>query len=85
MIAQRRRSDGQLELALLGEKVNGFFRDLGVERSFFFESGKKFAHGSRVEQRAGETVLADLASFFEDVDIFFAERRIGMRGVVLHR
>jgi hypothetical protein len=28
-------------------------------------------------------VLADLAGFFEDVDVFFAERRVGMLGVVL--
>ena len=82
VIAQRRRRDGQLELALLGEKVDGFFGDLGVERSFLFESGKQFAHGARIEQRAGEAVLADLAGFFEDVDIFFAELRVGMRGVV---
>ena len=82
MVAQRRRSDGQLELALLGEKVDGFFRDFGVERGFFLESGKQFAHGSRVEQRAGEAVLADLAGFFENVDVFFAELRVGMRGVM---
>ncbi len=28
-------------------------------------------------------MLADLASFLEDVNIFFAELRVGMRGVVL--
>ncbi len=49
VIAQRGRRDGQLELALFGEKVNGLFRHLGIERGFFFESGKEFAHGSRIE------------------------------------
>ncbi len=82
MVAQRRRRDGKLELALLREKVNGLFGDFGVEGSFLLEAGKKLAHGSRVEQRAGETVLADLAGFFEHVDVFFAELRVGMGRVV---
>ena len=53
-------------------------RDFGVERRFFFESRKQFAHGPWIEQRAGEAVLADLASLFEDVNIFFAELRVGI-------
>ena len=79
VIAQRRRSDGKLELALLSEEVNRFFRNLGIDRSFLFESGKQFAHGPRIEQRAGKAVLANLASFLEDVNVFFAELRIGIR------
>ncbi len=82
MIAQRRRSDRQLELASRGEEVDGFFGDFGVEWSFFLESGKKFVHGARVEQRSGEAVLADLACLLENVDVFFAELRVGILGVV---
>ena len=82
MVAQRRRRDGKFELALLREKVDSFFRDFGVEWRFFLESGKKFAHGTRIKQRAGETVLADLAGFLEHVDVLFAELRVGMGGVV---
>ena len=83
VIAQRRRRDRKLEFAFLGQKVNSFFRDFGIDRRFLLESGKKFAHGSGIEQRAGETVLADFASLFEDVNIFFAELRIRILGVVL--
>jgi len=66
----------------LGEEVNGFLVDRGFDGSFCFESGKQFAHSSRVENGAGEAVLARFASFFENVDIFFAERGAGMDGVV---
>ena len=76
VIAQRRRRDGKLELAFLGEEVNRFFRNFGIERRFLLESGKQFAHGAGIEQRAGEAVLADLARLLEHVDIFFAELRV---------
>ena len=82
MVSQRRRSDGQLEFALLGQKIDSFFRDLGVERSFFLEPWKKLAHGPRVKQRAREAVLANLASFFEHVDVFFAELRVWMGSIM---
>ena len=49
----------------------------------FSKSGKQFAHGARIEQRAGEAVLADLARLFEDVNIFFAELRVGILRIVL--
>src|SRR5579872_5131158 len=75
MVAQRRWSDGQFELAFFSQKVNGFFGDSGVEGSFFFEPWKQFAHGTRVQQRARETMLADLSRLFEHVDILFAELR----------
>ena len=80
MITQRRRCDGQLELTFFSEEVDGFFRDFGVERGFFFESRKQFVHGARVEQGAGKAVLTDLAGFLEDVDIFFAELRVRIFG-----
>ena len=83
MIAQRRRRDGKLEFALLGEEVNRFFRDCSIDRRFLLESRKQFAHGAGIEQRAGEAMLADLARLLEDVNIFFAELRVGMAGVVL--
>src|SRR5580692_1301594 len=44
MVAQRRRGDRKLKLAFLGEKVDGFFRDLSIERGFFFESWQKLTH-----------------------------------------
>ena len=83
MIAQRRRRDGKLELALLGEEINSFLRDFGVEGRLFFKPGKEFAHGSWIEQSSRQAMLADLAGFLQNVNVFFAELRIGMRGVVL--
>ena len=74
---------GNLNFAFLGEEVNRLFRDLGVERRFLLESGKQFAHGAGIEQRAGKAVLADLARLLEHVDVFFAELRVGIVGVVL--
>ena len=76
MIAQRRRRDRKLEFAFLGEKVNRLFRDFGIERRFLFESRKKFTHGAGIKQRAGETVLSDLAGLLENVNIFLAELRV---------
>ncbi len=83
MIAQRRRRDGKLELASFSEKVNRLFGDFGIEWRFFFESGKKFAHGAGIKQGAGEAVLADLAGLLQDVNIFFAELRVRIARVVL--
>ena len=83
MIAQRRRRDRELELTLLGEEVNRLLRDFGIERRFLFESRKQFAHGTGIEQRAGKTVLADLASLLQHIDIFFAELGVRMLGIVL--
>src|ERR1700678_1330050 len=51
MIAQRRWRTPQLELVLLRKKVNCLPGDFCIERRFFFEAGKQFAHGTRVEQR----------------------------------
>src|SRR5579864_5332020 len=82
MVAEWWRRDGQLELGFLSEKVNRFFGDLGIERSFLFESGKQFAHRARIEQRSGEAVLADLAGFFENINVLFAELGVGVRGIV---
>ena len=73
---------GNLNLPFFGEEVDRFFDDLGIERSFLLESGKQFAHRPRIEQRAGKTVLPDLARLLEHVDIFFAELRVRMRGIV---
>src|ERR1700724_3716682 len=61
VIAQERRRNRQFELALPGEKVDRFFGDFGIEWSFFFKSGEQFAHGSRIEQRAREAMLSNLA------------------------
>ena len=78
MIAEWRRRDGQLELSVLGEEVDGFLCDFGVERGFFFETGKKLSHGARVEKSAGKAVLSDLARLFEDVNILLRELRVGV-------
>ena len=83
MIAQRRRRDGKLEFAFLGKEVNRLFRDRCLDRRFFLESRKKFAHGAGIKQRAREAMLADLAGLLEHVDILFAELRVGMARVVL--
>jgi hypothetical protein len=63
-------------------KVDRFFRNLGVERSFLLETWKQFAHGAGIEQRAGEAVLSDLAGLLEHVDVLFAELCVGMRAIV---
>ena len=73
MIAKRWRRDRKLKLAVLGQEVNAFFVDLGVERRFLLKTWQQFAHGARIEQGAGKAVLADLARLLEHVDIFFAE------------
>ncbi len=57
--------------------------DLGVERSFTFESRQQFFHGARIEERAGKAMLSGLARFFEHVDILFAEQSFGMARVVI--
>jgi len=82
VIAQRRWRDGKFELTFLSEKVDGLFYNLGVERRFVFESGKQFAHGAGIKQRSGKAMLANFARFFEHIDIFFAELRIRVRGIV---
>ena len=74
---------GNLNLPFSSEKVNRLFRDFGIERSFLLETGKQFAHGAGIEQCAGEAVLADLAGLLEDVNIFFAELRVGILRVVM--
>src|SRR5580704_14354880 len=83
VIAQRRRRDRQLELPVLRQEVNGLFVALRVERSFLFEARKKLTHGSRVEQGAGQAVLADLTGLLQNVDVLFAERCLGILGIVL--
>ena len=74
---------GSLNLSSWCKKVDRLPVDRGLEGGFGFEAGQKFAHGARIEQCTGERVLADFAGFLEDVDIFFAELRVRMLGVVL--
>ena len=82
MIAQRRRSNWQLELRFLGEKVNGFLGDFRIKRSFLFEARQKLEHRPRIKQRAGKAVLSNFACLLEDVNIFFAELRVRMLRVM---
>ncbi len=72
MIPQRGRRDGKLVMARARQEVNSIFVDHRVERSFVFESGQKFFHGARIEERARKAVLSSFARFFEHVDIFLA-------------
>ncbi len=83
MIPQRWRRDGKPVMAGARQEVNSIFVDHRVERGFAFESGEQFFHGAWIEERAGKAVLSGFARFFEHVDIFFAERRFGMAGVVI--
>ena len=83
VIAHGRRRDGELELARAGQVIDSFFSDGGIERRFLFEAGQQLAHGARIEQRAGETVRADFPRLFQEVDVFFGERRFRMLGIVL--
>src|SRR6185437_3282146 len=46
------------------------------------EAGKQLAHGTRIEQRAGEAVLPDFSGFLQHINVFFAERPIGILSVV---
>src|ERR1700737_3398153 len=83
VIAQWWRRDGEFESAFLGQEIDGFFGNFGIQRRFLLESRKKFAHGARIEQCAGKAVLADLAGLFEDVNILLAELRVGVFRFVL--
>ena len=65
MIAQRRRSNWELELPFFRQVVNRFLRDLRIDGSFLFETGQQLAHGARVEQRTAETMLTDLARLLQ--------------------
>ena len=68
---------GNLNLPVRGQEVDRFFGDLGIQRSFLLEAGKQLAHGTRIEQRAGEAMRADVARLLQQVDVFFGERRVG--------
>src|SRR5437764_10381125 len=83
MITQRRWGDGKLELSILRQEINSFFIALGIERRFLLKAGQQFAHGTWIQQRPGKAVLPDLTRLFENVNIFFAELRVGIGGVVL--
>ena len=82
MIAHGWRRDGEFQFAVLGEEIDRFFADFRIERSFFLESGKQFAHGARIKQRPGKAVLPDFAGLLQHVDIFFAELGVRIRCIV---
>src|SRR5581483_10853590 len=82
MIAQGRRSDGQLELAVPGEEIYGFFGNFSIQRRLFFETGQQLAHGAWVKQRPGEAVLANFPSFLEDVNVLLTQRRVRVLSVM---
>src|SRR5579862_3289516 len=44
VIAQKRRRNRELELAVFGKKVDRFFYDLRIEWSFLLKSRKQFVH-----------------------------------------
>ena len=74
VIAHRRRSDGKLEFAGAGQEVNRLLHDRGIERRFLFEAGKQLAHGTRIKQRAGEAMRANVARLLQQVDVLFGKR-----------
>ena len=82
VVAQRRRSDRQFELALLGEEINRLFLHFRVERSFLLEIRQQLANAPRIEQCTRKAVLPNLARLLEHVNIFFAELRVWMSCVV---
>ena len=82
VIAKERRCDGKLEFRFFCEEVDAFLDHFRVERRLLFEVGQQFRNRTGVEQSSREAVLSDLAGFLEDVDIFLAELRVGMRRVV---
>ena len=82
MIAQRRRRDGQAKGALSSQVVNAFVRNFGVKRRFRFKSWQQLAHGTGIEQRAAQAVLAQFASFLQNVNIFFGDGNGGIAVVV---
>src|SRR5205823_3155970 len=57
--------------------------DRGIERSLFLKTWQQLSHGAGIEQRAGKAVLADFTGLFQNVNILFAELRIGMLTIVL--
>ena len=77
-----RRSDGKAERGVFGEEESGGIGDGSVEGGGFFEVGDEFGEGFGIHDGAGELVGADFAAFFEDVDIFGGELRLGARVVV---
>ena len=83
MVPKWRRCDGEFQLAVLSQKVDGFFTDFRVDGSFFFEAREQFAHGARIEQSTGKAMLADLAGLLEHISVFFAKLRTGIFLVVL--
>ena len=65
------------------EEESGVVGDRRVERSGFFEVGDEFGERFGIHDGAGELMGADFAAFFEDVDIFGGELRVGAGFVVL--
>ena len=64
-------------LAFLREEVNGFLRDLGVERGFVAPAGKQLVawSGDRAARRKGEC-WPSLARLLQHVNVFLAQRRV---------
>ncbi len=82
-VLKRRRSDGKTERGVFGEEESNGIGDRCVEGSGFFEAGDKLGKGFGIHDGAGELMRADFAAFFEDVNIFGGERRLGAGVVVL--
>ena len=73
MITQEGRLDGKSKSTFLGEVIDRVFLDGSERRSGLLEVGDEFTKRTRVEDRAGEIMPADLAGLFENVDIFRIE------------
>ena len=81
MVLQGRRREWQAVLAFFGKEVNVFVRNFSVERRFTAPAGKQLVHGAGIKQRAGKRMLAELTCLFQDVDVFFAQRRFRIAAV----
>ena len=76
---------GALNFDLAGQKVNCLGGHFRLDRRFVLPARQQLVHRTRIQQRAAQRVLAKLARLFQNVDVFFRERGVGMRCVVLHR
>ena len=83
VVAQRRRRDGQLELARARQVVDRFLHHRSFQRRLVLEIRQQLEHGAGIEQRAGEAMRTHLARLLQHVDVVLGERRVGMLGVVL--
>ena len=77
VVPQGRRHDGELVLALLGQKVDRLLIDFRVDGGLCLKAGQQFAHGAGVEQRSGKAVLSRFPGLLQNVNVLFGKGRGG--------